>query len=382
MAWYSSRSRSYSGFAPYVPVAQRRAQAEKAAAKAAKNGSGWAGVTITGKKIATTFWGKAWCDHLESYSDYENRLPRGRTYVRNGSVVDLQITAGLITARVQGSSLYEESIKIKPLAPARWVAIKAACVGKITSLVGLLQGRLPDEVLRVITDRASGLFPAPNEIELDCSCPDSASLCKHLAAVLYGVGARLDSRPELLFLLRGVDHQELVAEALSAVSRSSVLASDSVTASLADADLADVFGIDIGGAAAPVIPAVLVVPTVPAVLARVTPLKPVKTTAPALPVVKVGANGRQVAKSAPVVKPAQKVAKPEPKGTNPTKSAAKVGVNSANRVPKVTVKPVRISPRKESAVVKSAAAVAKAVAQIDALLTGKPKAKSNPTAVK
>ncbi len=254
MAWYSSRSRSYSGFAPYVPVAQRREQAAKAAAKAAKNGAGWSPVALTGKKIATTFWGKAWCDHLESYSDYENRLPRGRTYVRNGSVVDLQIAAGLITARVQGSSLYTESIKIKPLAPARWVAIKAACAGKITSLVGLLQGRLPDEVLRVITDRASGLFPAPAEIELDCSCPDSANLCKHLAAVLYGVGARLDTRPELLFLLRGVDHQELVAEALSAVKRVPLGAADGAGATLGDDDLASVFGIDIASEAAPLMP--------------------------------------------------------------------------------------------------------------------------------
>jgi uncharacterized Zn finger protein len=279
MSWSSYRSRgfsSYGGFAPYVPVAKRREQAAKAAAKAAKNGLGWSPVSIAGRKIATTFWGRAWCEHLESYSDYENRLPRGRTYVRNGSVVDLQIATGVITARVQGSSLYSEEITIKPLAPARWKAIKAACAGKVTSLVGLLQGKLPEEVLRVITDRASGLFPAPDEIALDCSCPDSASLCKHLAAVLYGVGARLDTRPELLFLLRGVDHQELVAEAIEAASRGAAGAGGAdAGAALTDSNLADVFGIDIGGTAEPVARETMSVPPVaPVAEAATVPAKP------------------------------------------------------------------------------------------------------------
>lgn len=245
----SSRESYYGGFAPYVPVAKRRAQA----AKAAKEGKGWSPVAITGRKIAKTFWGAAWCEHLESYSDYENRLPRGRTYVRNGSVVDLQIERGVITARVQGSSLYTEKITVSPLAPTRWKAIKAACAGKITSLVGLLQGKLPEGVLRVITNRETGLFPAPGDLKLNCSCPDFASLCKHLAAVLYGVGARLDERPELLFLLRGVDHEELVAEALDAVSRGAAGAGGGDAGeALTDGDLADVFGIEIGGAAEPV----------------------------------------------------------------------------------------------------------------------------------
>jgi len=133
-----------------------------------------------------------------------DRLPRGRSYVRNGSVVDLQVARGEVSARVQGSSLYRGTIRIKPLAAARWRALKTACAGQITSLVSLLQGKLPDNVLRAVTDRATGLFPAPSEIELDCSCPDFATLCKHLAAVLYGVGARLDTQPELLFLLRGL----------------------------------------------------------------------------------------------------------------------------------------------------------------------------------
>jgi len=231
-----------------VPVAQRRAKAAKHGQKLEKNGGALSPVTIAGRAIASTFWGKAWCAHLEAFSDYANRLPRGRTYVRNGSVVDLQIAPGKITAQVMGSRLYREAIVINPLAPQRWAAIKAECAGKIDSLVGLLQGRLSDAVMRVITDRERGLFPAPAEIAMECSCPDSASLCKHLAAVLYGVGARLDAQPELLFVLRGVDHLELIGAAADAPA----LAGGGAGAMDA-AQMADVFGIEIdAGPASPV----------------------------------------------------------------------------------------------------------------------------------
>ena len=248
-----NRYNDYGNFRPYVSVAQRRAKAAKHASKLAKGGVKLSPVALAGRKIATTFWGKAWCAHLESFSDYANRLPRGRTYVRNGSVIDLQITAGKITAQVMGSELYEETITIAPLAAKRWAAIKAECAGKIDSLVGLLQGRLSDAVMRVITDRETGLFPPPAEIKLGCSCPDWADMCKHVAAVLYGVGARLDAQPELLFTLRGVDHLEL----LGAAADSAVLAAGAGggTGALGAAELAEVFGIEIE-ASAPVVAAV------------------------------------------------------------------------------------------------------------------------------
>jgi len=312
----SSRFANYGGFAPYVPVAQRRAQAAKTAAKATKSGVVWSPVTIQGRKIATTFWGQAWCDHLESYSDYENRLPRGRTYVRNGSVVDLQIVRGQIVASVQGSSLYRGTITIQPLAAARWNALKRACAGQITSLVSLLQGRFPENVLRLMTDRATGLFPAPGEIKLGCSCPDSASLCKHLAAVLYGVGARLDTQPELLFLLRGVDHQELISEAVAAATQVPAGAGDS--APLDDAELADVFGIEIGASPAPSSPTASSAPATPnerppsptaAPVAGPSVSKPKKKVSPAASSRKSKARNPQLAK----VKPARasKAAKPK-----------------------------------------------------------------------
>jgi uncharacterized Zn finger protein len=235
---------SFYGWRPYVPVAQRRAQAAKKAAKFAKAGRKLAPVAIEGRAIANTFWGKAWCEHLESFSDYENRLPRGRTYARNGSILDLQVSPGSISALVMGSELYEIKFSISQLPKAKWKAIKARSTGQIDSLVELLQGRFSDAVMRVITDRDSGLFPAPSEIQKSCSCPDWAGLCKHLAAALYGIGARLDEKPELLFLLRGVDHTELLEGAPAGGGGGGASTLDS-------ADLADVFGIEISAPETP-----------------------------------------------------------------------------------------------------------------------------------
>jgi len=233
---------SYFHYQPYVPVARRRANAAKAAQKDAQKGVALSPGVIGGRTIATTFWGKAWCKHLESFSDYENRLPRGRTYVRNGAVIDLKVLPGRIEAQVMGSSLYKEIIEIEPLAAARWQEIKQRCAGGIDSLVDLLKGRLSDGVMQVITDREHGLFPKPSEIDLSCSCPDSASLCKHLAAVLYGVGARLDAQPELLFVLRCVDYKELIDIAAAGVGQVGGAAG---SGDFAADQLGAVFGIEI-----------------------------------------------------------------------------------------------------------------------------------------
>ena len=235
-------------YRPYVTAAERRAKAAKHAQKLAKHGAKLAPVKIDGRTIARTFWGQAWCRHLESFSDYANRLPRGRTYVRNGSVLDLQIAPGKIVATIMGSAIYHGAVAVAPLKAARWKAIKAECAGQIASLVGLLQGRLSDAVMKVITDRDKGLFPLPSEIELECSCPDWASLCKHLAAVLYGVGARLDVQPELLFVLRGVDHLELIGAAADAPALAA--GAGAGASGLDAAHLSDVFGIDIDPAGA------------------------------------------------------------------------------------------------------------------------------------
>jgi uncharacterized Zn finger protein len=227
-------------FQPYVSVGKRRADAAKRITKMTRQGVSLSPVQLTGRAIASTFWGKAWCKQIESFSDYENRLPRGRSYVRNNAVIDLQVAPGKVTALVMGSSVYEQTISITPISPGRWQSIKGACSGQIDSLVELLQGRLSDGVMSVITHRQEGMFPLPVEIKMDCSCPDWAGLCKHLAAVLYGIGARLDSKPELLFTLRGADHTELITGAVSIPASPGAAA-----AGLDDASLAEVFGIEI-----------------------------------------------------------------------------------------------------------------------------------------
>src|SRR5437763_8378163 len=175
---------SYYDWAPYVSVAQKRRNAQSEVAKLRKKGQSIEPVFIEGRKIASSFWGKAWCDNLERYSDYSNRLPRGRSYVRNGTVIDLQLAKGEVVAQVRGSSLYKVKITIEPAAKARWKSICRDCTGSIDSLVELLQGRMAKSVMDRVCREGDGLFPAPKEIELSCSCPDWADMCQHVAATL------------------------------------------------------------------------------------------------------------------------------------------------------------------------------------------------------
>jgi uncharacterized Zn finger protein len=231
------------GYKPYVPVARRRAHAARELAKRLKKGEAVSPVVIEGRTIVSTFWGKAWCTNLESYSDFENRLPRGRTYVRNGSVVDLRIEKGRIRALVSGSELYKTEIEIVPLPSHAWKRVKTLCVGKIGSLVELLQGKLSSAVMEAVTNRSEGLFPKPSEIQMRCSCPDYAGMCKHVAAVMYGIGNRFDSSPALLFELRGVDHTELIAEAIPAAPARAAPGAPTIEAS----ELGAIFDIEIEG---------------------------------------------------------------------------------------------------------------------------------------
>jgi uncharacterized Zn finger protein len=235
-------------FRPYVNAAEKRRRAKNAANSLERKGQKLNPVRVEGRTIARSFWGKAWCENLESYSDYENRLPRGRAYVRNGSVVDLQIAAGVINALVSGSALYRITIKIEPVKQAAWKALKTDSAGRVGSLMDLLQGKLSAQVMEVITRRETGLFPRPAEIGLDCSCPDWAGMCKHVAATLYAVGARLDQSPELLFVLRGADHLELVTAATESVTNG-VSTSLNGSATLTNENLEEVFGIEIEPAA-------------------------------------------------------------------------------------------------------------------------------------
>jgi len=241
MGWY--------GWRPYVPVGVRRARALKKMEKLRKKGLDIQPVEIEGRNIARTFWGEAWCDHIESFSDYENRLPRGRTYVRNGSVCHLDIAKGEVNAMVTGSELYKVNVTVKTLPRKKWIDVKNRCAGQIGSLLELLQGRLSKNVMTVVTDRNKGLFPLPREISLNCNCPDWAVMCKHVAAVLYGVAARLDEKPELLFLLRGVDHEELISAEVGVATAAGQTRGGRKR--IADDALADVFGIEMSEEAPP-----------------------------------------------------------------------------------------------------------------------------------
>lgn len=206
-----------------------------------------AAVHTSRTKIGETVWGRAWCVNLERYSDFENRLPRGRTYLRRGAVWHLEITPGRVEAKVFGTSLYEQTIEIDPLDEARIADLSRACGADVSAAMDLVQGNLPKAVLDTLRAPERGLFPHPREIRMSCSCPDWASLCKHLAAVLYGVGVRLDERPDLLFVLRGVDPERLVR----AVSDLFTAPEPPPDKRLEGADLAALFDIELSGAPHP-----------------------------------------------------------------------------------------------------------------------------------
>jgi len=248
MSWGRRQRRSshYDDYWPaYVPVSERRAQAKQVVKRLRKKGENIEPVEIEGRTIARSFWGKGWCAHLESFGDYSNRLPRGRSYVRNGSVCHLGIDRGKVEAIVSGSDLYRVRVDITPLKASKWKKLKQECTGKIGSLIELLQGNLSEEIMSTVTHRERGLFPLPGEIKYTCDCPDWADMCKHISAVMYGIGARLDSRPELLFLLRGLDHGELIdADAAS----EAIVGKGSGRArrkSLSNKDLETVFGVEL-----------------------------------------------------------------------------------------------------------------------------------------
>jgi len=250
MGRYGRRRRyeyGYSRWAPYVPVAARRREAHAELQKLTKTGLTVRPVVIEGRTIASTFWGKAWCDNMESYSDFDNRLPRGRTYLRNGSVVHLDITEGRVDAYVSGSDLYTVRVNITPVAKREWQRLVGDCTGAVGSAVDLLAGRLSKGVMGRLARCDNGLFPQPKDIEFECSCPDWAYMCKHVAAVMYGVGARLDTAPELLFKLRGVDYLDLVTAA--AVGVGTMVEAERPADALGDEGLAELFGIELGGEA-------------------------------------------------------------------------------------------------------------------------------------
>ena len=230
---------------PYVSVSEKKELGRAAAAKLAKKeGRDPCPVQAVGRELAKTFWGKKWCENLDRYSSIANRLPRGATYVRNGSVADLVIESGRVRAIVGGSEAYTVTIRIGTLSSKTWKAIQRDCASGIETLLELLQGRFSTQVMTRLTQERGGLFPEKSEISMSCSCPDAAGVCKHIAAVFYGVAVRLDQQPELLFRLRNVDHLELPGRAGVAAALDEALGVSS-QGEFAEGDLGNIFGIEL-----------------------------------------------------------------------------------------------------------------------------------------
>jgi uncharacterized Zn finger protein len=235
-------------FAPYESVAEKKAKAVKKLQALKKKNPKIKPVIIQGNKLAKTWWGIAWNRNLEKYADYSNRIGRGRSYLRHGAVLDLQIEPNRITAIVAGSRSqpYTVQIRIKEIAKGTWLKIRQKCEGKLDSLQELLAGRFPEDLQDIFTAKGEGLFPSPQEIEFDCSCPDWASMCKHVAATLYGIGARLDEDPELFFRLRNAKIKDLISQAVrSKTDQLLDQARRKNQNSLDNSDLSELFGIDL-----------------------------------------------------------------------------------------------------------------------------------------
>jgi len=242
----------YSDYPEYVSKAEKVKRAEKAREKLSKkSGVALDPIKVSGRLIAKSWWGKSWNSNMERYSDYAYRLDRGRSYVRSGAVIDLKIKAGEISALVMGSNPrpYQINIKIDMLKKADYVNLLEMSKNALDSMQALLNGEFPSELKDAFFTKNTGLFPSPKEIHFHCDCPDIAKLCKHVASVMYGVSVRLDQKPELFFLLRGIDVGDFVnvlidKEKDSILNRSN-RKSERDLAGESD-DLSELFGIDLG----------------------------------------------------------------------------------------------------------------------------------------
>jgi uncharacterized Zn finger protein len=238
---------SYWRYPRYVSVAEKRAKAARKLKQLRKKNPAIQPIVLEGSAIAKTWWGKSWNLNLERYADYSNRIGRGRSYVRHGAVLDLQISAGQVNSLVQGSRSkpYAVTIKIKAITKKIWKNMKAACAGKLDSLPELLSGKFPKALGEVFTAQGRGLFPAPQEIGFDCSCPDWADMCKHVAATLYGIGTRLDDDAGLFFKLRKVKIDDLIQQTLKDQSYKLLEKAGKMgPGKIAESDLSGMFGID------------------------------------------------------------------------------------------------------------------------------------------
>ncbi len=200
----------------YESVGDRISKAKKKLKKLQKKDPSINPITIEGKHIANTWWGKAWINNLKYYADYDNRLSRGRSYVKNGLVIHLAIKKSEIEAMVIGTSStpYKIKININKLNENKWKKITELSHKQLHSLSELIDGIFPQELSDIFSNKSEGIFPSTKEMRFDCSCPDWANMCKHVSASLFATGKRLDEDPALIFKLRGVDINDLINKAV------------------------------------------------------------------------------------------------------------------------------------------------------------------------
>ena len=163
--------------------------------------------------FAESWWAKRWIAVLESFN-IGARLGRGRSYARNGQVLSIDVEKGMVTARVQGSRTrpYDITLKVKPLSGADWKKLMKALSSQVIFAAKLLAGEMPQDIEQVFKEAGLSLFPDKlKDLETKCSCPDWSNPCKHIAAVYYLLGEEFDRNPFLIFRLRGMEREELLA---------------------------------------------------------------------------------------------------------------------------------------------------------------------------
>jgi uncharacterized Zn finger protein len=163
--------------------------------------------------IGETWWSKRWVDVLESFG-MGTRLIRGRSYARQGQVLSIEIMAGQVKAQVQGSSPqpYKVKIQLKPLSDEDWDEVTDVMAEQALFAAKLLAGEMPRNIEEAFAEVSLTLFPASEaDLRTNCSCPDWANPCKHIAAVYYILAERFDQDPFLIFKLRGRAKEEIIA---------------------------------------------------------------------------------------------------------------------------------------------------------------------------
>ena len=189
-------------------------------------------VVNSSRKLATHFWGSAWMKQLALCESGGMCLAPGRTLLRHGCVLDMRISRGCITALVSADELYEVELHLTPLEGEQLESLTLSCGNHINSLLSLLEGKVDTSVLEQLCHPENGILPTPQDWKMHCTCPDWAEPCPHAAAAIYAAGCLIDADPKLLFTLRSIEPDALLAPTAQSIE-------------IDTNKLASMFGIDI-----------------------------------------------------------------------------------------------------------------------------------------